>query len=190
MLTGRLIDGLMVAVEGGLPVIETPPPELAPGYGAKFSWQDNGQTLTQVWETFPLEGTVEAATQELARLLAPALPDADAVKVAALFPEWTANIGQQYHVGDRVRYDGKLYKCLQNHTPQSDWSPSAAPSLWAEVLPGQDSTVGEWKQPDSTNGYSKGDIVTHNGLRWESTADNNVWEPGTTGAPWQEVPIQ
>lgn len=63
---------------------------------------------------------------------------------------------------------------------------AAAPSLFAEVLPGQGGTgIGEWKQPDSTNPYQKGDKVTHNGKTWESTADNNVWEPGVYG--WTEV---
>ena len=65
--------------------------------------------------------------------------------------------------------------------------PVNAHSLWAEVLPGQGGTEAPWTQPDSTNGYSEGDVVTHNGKRWESTADNNVWEPGSTGAPWQEL---
>ena len=29
----------------------------------------------------------------------------------------------------------------------------------------------EWEQPGSTNGYSKGDKVTHNGKTWESLVD-------------------
>ena len=37
------------------------------------------------------------------------------------------------------------------------------------------------EQPDSTNPYSKGDKVTHNGKMWVSTIDNNVWEPGVYG---------
>lgn len=83
-------------------------------------------------------------------------------------------------------YDGKLYKVLQAHTSQADWTPPSAPSLFAEVLPGQGGTdIGEWKQPGSTNPYKKGDKVTHNGKTWESTADNNVWEPGVYG--WTEV---
>lgn len=32
---------------------------------------------------------------------------------------------------------------------------------------------------------SKGDKVTHNGKTWQSTTDNNVWEPGVYG--WEEV---
>ena len=46
-----------------------------------------------------------------------------------------------------------------------------------EVLP--------WEQPESTNPYMTGDRVTHNGKTWQSTVDNNVWEPGVYG--WIEV---
>ena len=43
----------------------------------------------------------------------------------------------------------------------------------------------EWEQPESTNPYSKGDKVTHNGKTWRSTIDGNVWEPGVYG--WEEI---
>lgn len=117
-------------------------------------------------------------------LAAQALDDTKAVEAQCLYPDFV--VGVPYTAGDRVVYDGKLYKVLQAHTSQAGWTPPAAPSLFAEVLPGQGGTgIGEWKQPDSTNPYQKGDKVTHNGKTWESTADNNVWEPGVYG--WTEV---
>ena len=45
--------------------------------------------------------------------------------------------------------------------------------------------IAEWAQPDSTNPYMTGDRVLHNGSTWESTVDNNVWEPGVYG--WIEI---
>lgn len=117
-------------------------------------------------------------------LAAQALDDTKAVEAQCLYPDFA--VGVPYAAGARVVYDGKLYKVLQAHTSQADWTPPAAPSLFAEVLPGQGGAdIGEWKQPDSTNHYQKGDKVTHNGKTWESTADNNVWEPGVYG--WTEV---
>lgn len=114
-----------------------------------------------------------------------ALTDEQALECSAIYAEWSAN-SPGYTVGYRVLYNGKLYKCLQAHTPQEAWTPTAAPSLWAEILPGQDGTaIGEWTQPDSTNPYKMGDKVTHNGKTWESTIDGNVWEPGVYG--WTEV---
>ena len=120
------------------------------------------------------------------------MTDDQAIECKDLYNEWSPN-SPGYTVGYRVTYGGKLYKCLQDHTPQEAWTPTAAPSLWAEILPGQDGTdIGEWVQPGSENGYKKGDRVTHNGKTWESIVEDsvdgrglNVWEPGVYG--WIEV---
>ena len=110
--------------------------------------------------------------------------DQTALRMVEYYPEPDA---ASYAAGDRIQYNGKLYKCLQAHTAQADWNPVDAPSLWAEVLAGQDGTaIGEWVQPDSTNPYMTGDKVMHNGKTWISTIDNNVWEPGTVEY-WKEV---
>lgn len=115
------------------------------------------------------------------------LTDEQAVKVVALFPLWDPRA--TYAVGDRVRYAGNLYRCLQPHTAQETWNPVDTPSLWAKVLTDPSGAILPWEQPDSTNPYMKGDKVTHNGKTWESLVDNNVWEPGVTGTEnlWKEV---
>jgi len=116
--------------------------------------------------------------------LATNLTDNDALEAKELFSIWM--VGKEYSVGDRVRYNDTLYKVLQAHTSQADWTPTNAPSLFAEILPGQDGTdIGEWVQPDSTNPYQIGDKVIHNGIIYECTVANNVWEPGVYG--WQIV---
>lgn len=114
---------------------------------------------------------------------ATSLDDVTALNVVELFPAWKD--GAEYLVTERVRYGGVLYKCLQAHTAQASWTPDAAPSLWAKVLIPEPETIPEWEQPDSTNPYSKGDKVAHNGKSWVSTIDSNVWEPGVYG--WEEV---
>lgn len=128
--------------------------------------------------------------QEQLEAVTDQLPDEEALKYNLLFEEWSP-VGQ-YEIGDRIRYDGVLYKCLQAHGAQQDWAPLSAPSLWAQVL--IDPAVSgpqAWIQPGSTNGYADGDQVTHNGKTWESQVDNNIWEPGTTGTDslWVEVVI-
>ena len=109
--------------------------------------------------------------------------DADALNAVAIYPEWRE--GVTYTTGQRVRHDGTLYKVLQDHTSQADWTPEAAPSLFAKVLIPDPETIPEWQQPDSTNPYMQGDKVTHNGKTWISDIDGNVWEPGVYG--WSEV---
>ena len=115
------------------------------------------------------------------------LTDAQALKVPGLYKKW--NEKAKYAVGDRVKYNGTLYRCLTAHTAQATWTPTDAPSLWAKVLTDPSGAILPWVQPDSTNPYAKGDKVTHNGKTWESLVDNNVWEPGTVGTEnlWKEV---
>lgn len=115
------------------------------------------------------------------------LTDEQALQVTALYPLWDA--AKTYAVGDRVRYAGNLYRCLQPHTAQAAWTPTDAHSLWAKVLTDPSGAILPWEQPGSTNPYMKGDKVTHNGKTWESIVDNNVWEPGVTGTEslWKEV---
>ena len=115
---------------------------------------------------------------------AAALTDEQALKAAAIYPLW--NSSAAYAAGDRVRYDGVLYKCLQAHTAQPSWTPAAAPSLWAKVLVSDTGAPLPWEQPESTNPYMKGDKVTHGGKTWVSAIDNNVWEPGVYGWEVQE----
>ena len=51
----------------------------------------------------------------------------------------------------------------------------------------EEESVPAWVQPDSTNGYSVGDKVTHNGFTWTSKLDNNVYEPSDVAwAAWEK----
>nr|DAK69412.1 MAG TPA: ChiA1-BD-binding domain protein [Caudoviricetes sp.] len=109
--------------------------------------------------------------------------DEQALKASALYPKW--KVGTDYQKDERVLYNNILYKVLTDHTSQADWTPDAAPSLFAKVLIPDKNVIPEWEQPDSTNPYSKGNKVTHNGKTWRSTIDGNVWEPGVYG--WEEI---
>ena len=107
------------------------------------------------------------------------------LQVPNLYPTW--KIETSYTVGQRVLYEGTLYKVLQDHTSQETWTPIDAPSLFAKILIPDENVIPEWVQPDSTNPYMVGDKVSHNGKTWVSNVDNNVWEPGVYG--WEEVTI-
>ena len=109
--------------------------------------------------------------------------DEQALTVPALYPAWRS--GVDYAAEIRVLYNGILYKVLTAHTSQDDWTPDAAPSLFAKVLIQDETVIPKWEQPDSTNPYSAGDKVTHNDKTWVSDIDNNVWEPGVYG--WTEL---
>lgn len=126
---------------------------------------------------------------ELARKLRPyiekaalSLSDEDSLEAVQLFPNWNASAA--YLQGDKVQYENVLYKCLQSHTAQEAWTPTAAPSLWAKVLIPDSNVVPEWEQPDSTNPYMRGDRVMFEGKVYESAIDNNIWSPSAYPAGW------
>ena len=111
------------------------------------------------------------------------LTDEEALTGVELFPHWSEST--DYVVGDRVSYDGTLYKCLTSHTSQATWTPSDSPSLWVRV---DDPSIEypEWVQPvGATDAYPKGAKVSHNDKHWVSDVDGNVWEPSVYG--WTEV---
>lgn len=96
----------------------------------------------------------------------------------AAFPHWNGD-GVQYLTGMLVQYDGKLYRVIQPHNSQPDWTPDKVPALFVRVSVEE---FPEWVQPTGAHdAYKKGDKATHNGLRWISEADSNVWEPGVYG---------
>lgn len=89
-------------------------------------------------------------------------------------------------VGDRFYYplNDKLYRVIgpegTEHITQLDWKPTTAVSLYVEVTP--PGVIADWVQPlGAHDAYQTGDKVNHNGSTWESTVDNNTWEPGVYG---------
>lgn len=103
--------------------------------------------------------------------------DADALEMVELFPHWEPDRG--VIVGERLQYEGILYKCVQEHITQADWTPDIMPALWVKVSIEE---WPEWVQPQgAADAYMVGDKVSHNGGHWISTCDANVWEPGVYG---------
>jgi len=125
------------------------------------------------------------ALRALIEKAAASLPDEDALRGVKLFPAWAA--GVDYEADQRVRYEDKLYRCVQAHTSQDGWEPPAVPALWTEVAkPGE---IPVWKQPTGAqDAYMKGDQVhfpTAEDPVYVSTVDNNVWSPADYG--WELV---
>lgn len=155
-----------------------------PAVGVMF-WSSDLQGLAADVESFAAYIKSEAEVKEAARVAQRYIPDDVALATpAVLFDTWSAN-GVAYVKGDIRQYDGLLYRCVQAHTSQSDWTPSAATSLWTRIAdPTQEWP--EWIQPAGAHdAYAKGAKVSHNGKHWTSTADANVWEPGAYG--WEEA---
>ena len=133
--------------------------------------------------------------RSLIEMMAESLDDETAEQNPNVFAEW--EIGKEYTKDYKFRYQNVVYKVLQDHTSQADWTPDVAVSLYVRVH-NVDPTVYEpWVQPTgSHDAYEKGAKVSHlkneegNDRHWVSTFDGlNVWEPGAVGteALWEEV---
>ena len=132
--------------------------------------------------------------QEVVLLTRDFLPDAIALPLLEIYDEWNpdgiAYIGKDTATEDKpasiVRRNGSLYRCLQSHTSQENWTPENSPSLWVLI---DDPAIEwpEWKQPTGAHdAYSLGAKVSHNGKKWISQIEANTVEPGTDDRYWKE----
>lgn len=127
------------------------------------------------------------ALRALIEKAAVSLPDEDALEAVELFPAWAADTA--YAADQRVRYGGKLYRCVQAHSSQAGWEPDKTPALWTEVAkPGE---IPVWKQPTGAqDAYNKGDRVwfpEKDTTVYESLIDANVYSPEAYPAGWKEI---
>lgn len=60
-----------------------------------------------------------------------AVDDQTAYRMREFYPEWAE--GQSYTVGCKLLYGGSLYKVIQAHTSQADWTPDAVPALFTRI---------------------------------------------------------
>ena len=107
--------------------------------------------------------------------------DEQALSVPVLYPAWRS--GVDYVTGQRVLHVGVLYKVLQDHTSQDDWTPDATPALWVVVSIDE---YPEWVQPTGAHdAYNTGDKVSYNGKHYVCTINANTYAPDVYG--WEEV---
>lgn len=155
----------------------------ADAYIEGYRYVPEGETWTRA-DGVQFHGLMIAPAKNYDRILTDVaisyLDDDQAETVTALFPDWED--GKAYAVGDRVKYSGLLYRCVQAHTSQSDWTPDIVPALWVRTSTEE---WPEWIQPTGAHdAYNQGDKVSHNEKHWVSDIDANVYEPGVYG--WTE----
>ena len=109
------------------------------------------------------------------------MTDEEALCAPAIFPEWKPDTA--YPVDTRLYYGGKLYRVVQAHTSQSDWTPDITPALYTEVA--EPGTIPVWRQPTGAqDAYMTGDKVhypTEADPVYISTMDYNTYSPVTYG---------
>lgn len=112
-----------------------------------------------------------------------AIDEVTATEHLEVFTPWEPNVN--YAIGNLRTYREVLYKCIQAHRSQEDWTPDVAVSLWVKAGdPAEEWPA--WSQPISAqDAYMEGDKVSHKEKHWVSNVNANVWEPGIYG--WTEA---
>ena len=123
------------------------------------------------------------------QMFAATLTDEQAMEVVAVYDSW--KVGKAYSVGDFLTYgvngvgDSQLYKVVQSHTSQEDWTPDASASLYVAIGL-DDSGYPVWAQPTGAHdAYNKGDVVNYKGILYQSLIDGNVYSPEAYPAGWE-----
>lgn len=129
------------------------------------------------------------AIREAMDMAGASLTEEQALVCVRLYRPWEIN--KAYAVGDYLTYgqngvgDPQLYKVVQDHTSQADWTPDVLPALY-EAIGLDNSGYPIWAKPTGAqDAYNKGDIVNYNDVLYMSLIDGNVWSPEEYPAGWQ-----
>lgn len=79
-----------------------------------------------------------------------------------LYPVWA--VGIAVAKDSRYQYNGKLYKCVQAHTTQADWTPDVTPALWTVIDVTHAGTIDDPIPAVAGMEYTKGLYYTENGV--------------------------
>ena len=96
--------------------------------------------------------------------------DKTALRMVAYYPAWKA--GTAYAVGDRVVYNGDLYKVLQAHTAQDTWQPGAGTeSLYTRIDEQHDGTKYDPIPYEGNMALENGKYYTQSDVLYKCTRD-------------------
>lgn len=116
-------------------------------------------------------------------VILPTLDDETALSAVGLFPVW--RVGAAYTADERISYNDVLYRVVQNHTSQGEWTPDNTPSLYTAVVVSEGG-YDIWVQPTGAHdAYNKGDIVEYNGTLYKSLVDGNTYAPDSYPEGWE-----
>lgn len=123
------------------------------------------------------------------QMLAQSLTEEQAMEVATLYPVY--KVGVAYKEGEFFTYgvngvgDPQLYKVVQNHTSQEDWTPDTTPALYVAIGLNDDGYP-IWSRPTGAHdAYEIGEIVEFEGRLYKSLINGNVYSPTEYPNGWE-----
>ena len=134
---------------------------------------------------------VQCAEQmrRILQIFAQTLTDEEAMEVSTIYPDYV--IGKSYKAKEMFSYgvnnvgDPQIYRVVQDHVSQADWTPKDTPSLYTPVgLTKEGYPI--WSQPTGTHdAYNNGDVVEYNGVLYKSLMDGNIYPPDIFPSGWE-----
>ena len=145
-------------------------------------------------ETFVTVSAEDALTETLGLLMRAAvadgkITDAELLRVAPALEGRLWQPGIVVSVGDVYSFGAFLWKCVQAHTTQGDWSPDLTPALWHKVEIVSETETRVWA---SAVEYAVGDVVAYpnaSGTKFsclQAHTSLTGWEPPNVPALWKE----
>ena len=123
-----------------------------------------------------------AATRLAVTPIVAASDAATEATVVALFDAF--GVGKAYRVGDVCSHGGKVYRCVQAHKSQADWTPDKVPALF-KVHRTPEMTA--WVAGITV---AAGERFTFGGATWECVQAHTTqkgWEPDKVPSLWKKV---
>jgi hypothetical protein len=117
-------------------------------------------------------GGLAAQFRRAVRLFADSLDDVDALSVASVYDEWAS--GVDYKAGQHVRWRDKLYRVLQAHTAQADWTPDVAVSLYERIDVAHAGTIYDPIPYEGNMALVSGLYYTQDGVVYRCTRDTGI----------------
>lgn len=117
------------------------------------------------------------------------LGEEQALEICGVYDSWKPDAA--YATGEYITYgensvgDAQLYKVVQAHTSQADWTPDVTDSLYTPIGLTEDGYP-IWSQPTGAHdAYDTGDIVDYNGVIYKSLIDGNTFAPDAYPQGWE-----
>ena len=123
--------------------------------------------------------------RSLAMKSAEQMDDISATTVPEMFPKLKVD-GSLVPAGTRINWNGQLKKAAADLWDTAENNPDNAPALWEDI----NYVNGYRVIPEvitAALAFSKGERGVWKGVVYESTRDNNVWNPEQFAAGWQKI---
>lgn len=152
----------------------------------KFDEERYNQYIDNIIEQQDIKKAQELQTQLLQSIVLNNATDEQAYFMKSLYQLWSGD-SVEYKKYEKVQYNNKLYKVIQAHTSQSNWTPDTQKSLFVEISP-PEVEYPEWRQPTmAEDAYNIGDKVTYKRKKYISIINANVWSPDDYAAGWKLI---